>query len=250
MRGASPGPDGFHIVERDRVGSTNDEAAAMARDGAEDGTVVWARRQEGGRGRRGRVWQSPEGNLYFSAVMRPAAPPAQAAQLSMVAAVAIAESVAQYLPEAARVEQKWPNDVLIDGRKVAGILLESSGYAAQHVDWVVVGCGINVASAPEGAQIPATALGLEGAPERPLRDWLASILAALRLWRERWDTHGIAPIRTAWLARARGVGQDITVRLPGSEMTGKFVDLDEAGALVLQLPDGSRREITAGDVFL
>lgn len=250
MNGASTRPDGFRIVERDRVGSTNDEAAAMAREGAEDGTVVWARRQEGGRGRRGRIWRSPEGNLYFSAVLRPAAPAAQAAQLSMVAAVAVAEGLVRHLPETARVEQKWPNDVLIKGRKAAGILLESSGYATRRVDWVVVGCGINVASAPAGVQTPATALALEGASERPLRAWLVSILDSLRLWRERWDTHGIAPVRSAWLARARDVGRDITVRLPGCEMTGRFVDLDEAGALVLRLPDGSRREITAGEVFL
>lgn len=243
-------PSPFAVIEHDILESTNDEACRLASDGAEEGTVVWAHRQKAGRGRRGRRWQSPEGNLYFSAILRPAAPPAAAAQLSLVAAVAMAETLAELLPNGVRVEQKWPNDVLVGGKKIAGILLESSGATADRVDWVVVGCGLNVAVAPEGTALPATCLTAEGASTADRKLVLMALLDSLHHWRGEWDTAGIAPVRKAWLARARGLGQEITVRLPTHEFKGQFLDMDDSGALIVRLPDGSEKAVTAGDVFL
>ncbi len=240
----------FSVIEHEILGSTNDEACRLASDGAAEGTVVWAHRQEAGRGRRGRRWQSPGGNLYFSVILRPAAAPAVAAQLSLVAAVALADTLAALLPDRARVEQKWPNDVLVGGRKIAGILLESSGAMAEQVDWVVVGCGLNIAVAPDETTLPATCLVDEGAVSTDRKTILMALLDSLHRRRGEWDTAGIAPVRTAWLSRARGLGHEITVRLPTHEFKGQFLDMDDSGALIVRLPDGSEKAVTAGDVFL
>lgn len=241
--------DGFSLIERTSVGSTNDEAVRLAQEGAADGTVVRADRQEAGRGRRGRRWHSPEGNLYCSIVMRPAATPAKAAQLSLVAAVALAEAVCAALPPERDVRQKWPNDVLVDGAKVAGILLESAGSGAKSVDWVVVGCGVNLAEAPDETDYPATSLRAGGASALEPRAFLSAFLHRLRDWRARWETEGVAAVRDAWLARAHGLGERITVRLPDRELHGVFAGMDDAGGLLLETTDGARRVISAGDVF-
>jgi BirA family biotin operon repressor/biotin-[acetyl-CoA-carboxylase] ligase len=242
-------PEGFIVHERDEAGSTNDEARLLAEAGAADGTVVWARRQTAGRGRRGRRWESPAGNLYFSVVMRPGVDAATGAQLSFVAALAIADAIAAFLPEGAPVEQKWPNDVLVGGAKITGILLESSGGAGHSVDWIIAGCGVNVAQAPEAVGVTATSLHREGAADTAVRDVLALVLARLGFWRDAWARDGFAPVRAAWLARARGLGGPVTVRLPSGELQGRFADMDGTGALLLDLPDGSRRHVTAGEVY-
>jgi len=242
-------PQGYTLIAQDVLPSTNDEATRLAASGAADGTVVWARCQSAGRGRRGRDWQSPEGNLYCSVLMRPAAPMARAAGLSFVAAVAAGDTVAGFLPAGARVEHKWPNDVLVGGAKVAGILLEASAGPGGAADWVVIGCGVNVAAHPKVAGQAVTTLAREAGRAVPVEDVLVALLESLRLWRGRWDTQGIGPVREAWLARARGLGRDITVRLPREELHGRFDGLDESGALLLRLPDATLRTISAGDVY-
>jgi len=242
-------PQGYSLIEFDSVPSTNDEATRLGAAGAADGTVVWARRQIAGRGRRGREWSSPEGNLYCSVLMRPALPLARAAGLSLVAAVAVGDTVAGFLADGRRVEHKWPNDVLVGGAKIAGILLEAAGRARGATDWVVVGCGLNVGAEPGVSGQAVTTLAAEAGRDIPVRAVLMALLDNLRLWRGRWETHGIAPIRDSWLARARGLGQDITVRLPREELRGRFEGLDDSGALRLVLPDATRRTISAGDVF-
>jgi BirA family biotin operon repressor/biotin-[acetyl-CoA-carboxylase] ligase len=181
--------------------------------------------------------------------MRPRVPLAQAAALSFVAAVAVGDAVAGYLPDSGRVAHKWPNDVLVGGAKIAGILLEASGGARGTVDRVVLGCGINVAGHPDIAGLAATNLAVESGREVTAAAVLPVVLNALREWRQRWETAGIAPVRDAWLARARGLGEDIIVRLPQEELRGRFDGLDDSGALLLRLPDGARRSISAGDVF-
>ncbi len=264
MRGDLPLPQGYTLIERESVASTNDEAARLAAEGAPDGTVVWARCQTAGRGRRGRQWLSPEGNLYCSVLMRPGVPLAQAAALSLVAAVAAGDTVAGLLPAGRRVQLKWPNDVLVEGAKIAGLLLEASGTvgarrssedggrttpaAGGPVDWIVLGCGINVALHPADGPL-ATDLSCERGGPLSVAPVLVSLLDTLRHWRGRWETAGIAPIREAWLARARGLGETIAVRLPREEIQGIFEGLDDTGALVLRLADGSARTISAGDVF-
>lgn len=243
-------PAGYRLVERGTVDSTNSEAVRLAEDGAADGTVVWAKRQTAGRGRCGRRWESPKGNLYCSLVLRPEVPPAEAAQLSFAAALALGEALDGILPAASRLTFKWPNDVLLDGRKVAGILLESSGSRGGCLDWLVVGCGLNVTHFPKiVVGLPATSLQAVGVMDARLDGLLAGFLQAFEDWRARWRSAGPAPLRDAWLARAAQVRGEIAVRLSGDELHGRFMGLDSSGALLLDLPDGSQRTVTAGDVF-
>lgn len=244
-------PAGFRLEARDVVDSTNSEAARLAREGAADGTVVWARRQTAGRGRQGRQWQSPEGNLYCSLILRPNVPPARAAQLSFVAALALGETLRAALADGPAPRYKWPNDVLLEGRKVAGILLESSGSPAGGIDWIIVGCGLNLAHFPENIEggYPATSLAAMGGKDISLQEMLARFLGAFAVWRARWQDEGLTVLREAWLSNAARLGEEISVRLPGEELRGRFDGLDESGALLLGLADGSHRTIAAGDVY-
>ena len=206
--------------------------------------------QSAGRGRLGRVWQSPPGNLYASTLvrLRPTDPPA--ASLAFVAAVALEEVVRAYASgglkgDADPILLKWPNDLLIGGAKLSGILLEGAGEA------VIIGVGLNLAHHPEGLERPVTSLAAQGleAPDPALV--LEDLAAAFQRWLERWRNEGLAPIRAAWLARAHARGTALTANLPdGESIDGLFDGLDPDGALILRLADGGRRVIHAGDVFL
>ncbi|HYG84911.1 MAG TPA: biotin--[acetyl-CoA-carboxylase] ligase [Azospirillum sp.] len=243
-------PPGFHVVALDSVGSTNDEAKDRARSGSPERTVVWARRQESGRGRRGRAWTSPEGNLYTSTILRPRVTPAVAAQMSFVASLAIAETAEAFLPAMAVVRCKWPNDVLVNGRKIAGILLESEAELGSGLAWLVLGVGINLLHFPEGTEFAATSLAEEGAEHPDPAAALEVYAGRLAAWYERWQAEGFAPVRAAWLARAVNLGGPVVVRLSDRELTGTFVDLDSDGVLLLDRGDGGAPvRIAAGDVF-
>lgn len=249
MNGARGVDFAWRPVFLDTVESTNEEAARMAREGAPAGTLVCARRQTAGRGRRGRTWASPAGNLYASLVLRPDCAPAAAPQLSFVAALAAADTIRPRLPTPAALRLKWPNDLLIGGRKVAGLLLETESTEARRLDWLIVGMGINVVSFPEDVDATATCLTAEGAAAATPADLLDSFMAIFPGWAARWQREGFAPIRQAWLDSAAGLGSAISARLSNETLRGDFVGLDEDGALMLALPDGSRRKIAAGDVF-
>jgi BirA family biotin operon repressor/biotin-[acetyl-CoA-carboxylase] ligase len=238
-----PLPPGWRLLAFDVLGSTNDEAKRIAAEGAAHGTLVAARRQEAGRGRRGRGWSAPEGNLYVSAVLRPRRPGAALAQLSFAVALAAAEALPRFLPPGVEVAVKWPNDVLIDGAKAVGILLETEG-----TDWVVAGVGINCLLHPEDTPYAATSLAAKGAASPSPTLVLGAFAERLAHWTERWEADGFAAVRQAWLGLARGVGGPVTVRLANETLEGVFAGLDADGVLLLDLPDGSRRGISAGDV--
>lgn len=240
--------EGYRLLRYDSIGSTNDEAKSLARAGAAEGTLVWAGKQTAGRGRRGRFWSSPPGNLYLSVIVRPAVPPPRAAQLGFVASIALAEGIGALCGPSVAIDCKWPNDILIAGRKLAGILLESEISDGDAIDFVVIGSGANLTSRPENVEYPATSLAEQGfpeiGPEPLLQAYIRQLDARLRLWREK----GFAPIREAWLTRAAGLGAEIRVRLERATLLGRFLDLDEDGCLVIDTADG-RRRITAGEVF-
>lgn len=240
-------PRFFRLVAFDTVESTNDVARALAGEGAPEGTLVWAKTQTAGRGRRGRGWHSPSGNLFLSALLRPGVPAAEAAQLSFAAALAVYDAAADLLPRGVRVELKWPNDVLVDARKVSGILLETAEGPAGGAPSLVVGIGVNVAAPPPEAAYPATCLADHGAAP-DVGATLAAVARGIERWYGRWRAGGFAPLREVWLARARGVGGPVTVRLHDTTLDGLFVDLDASGALVLDAA-GGRRTVGAGDVF-
>jgi len=248
-------PSPYRLVELESIDSTNAEAKRLAEQGAPDFTLVWAKRQTAGRGRRGREWVSEDGNLYFSIILRLPYPMAVMTQLSFVAANAVADAVQVAAPRGAFVNVKWPNDVLVEGKKISGILMEAEpDFESGAFKWMVLGVGVNIATHPvvEDGGYAATSLAAQGVTGAGLDvakmlDTLAKrFLAGVATWRNL----GFGPIRRHWLARARGIGGPVTVRLPSETLDGVFGALDENGALVLHLDGQPNRRISAGDVFI
>lgn len=237
----------FRHVALDDVGSTNDEVRSRLDMVEQGGLVVTGRRQLQGRGRRGREWTSPEGNLYASFAFCPSVPLARFAELSFICALGVAEMAAEILGDRAEVRCKWPNDVLADGAKLAGILLETARTPTGR-DAVIMGIGVNVASAPTGTPYPAFALATR-APETTVERVLAMLSTRLTAWTETWETQGFAGVRQAWLGMADGLGGPVVARLADSELHGLFEGLDDDGALLLRQDDDTLKRITAGDVF-
>jgi BirA family biotin operon repressor/biotin-[acetyl-CoA-carboxylase] ligase len=241
-------PAAYRLVSRATVGSTNDEAKKLARNGAAHGTVVWALEQTAGRGRRGRRWSSPPGNLYASLVLRPGAAPERTAQLGFVAALAVTDALRELAPQLAEPTCKWPNDVLVGGRKIAGILLESEMDKGEHLAFVIVGVGINLVSAPPDAEHPATSIAGEGRLAPAPHTALGAFARHFESWAQVWENEGFAPVRDGWRARAAFLGEQIQVRLDTTTLRGKFIDLDQHGVLLLET-EGGLRQVSAGDVF-
>ncbi|MGH7153891.1 MAG: biotin--[acetyl-CoA-carboxylase] ligase [Acetobacteraceae bacterium] len=239
----------FDIRRYDRLGSTNDEARRLAETDAPNGTVVVAREQIAGRGRRGRSWSSPPGNLYLSILLRLDLPAARIAELSFVTALAVADTVDYFISNKAVL--KWPNDVLVDGAKISGILLERADAA------VVVGIGLNVLHVPPDATAIATSLMQAGAwhasdfgePSARVAEVQAALLQGFVGRVAAWQDGGFDAVRDAWLARAHPTGTVLRMSLGTGSVIGTFVGLGCDGALLLESA-GSIRRITAGDVAL
>ena len=216
---------------------------ALAGQGAADGSWLRAGRQTGGKGRKGRAWESPDGNLYCSTLVRLQANDPLAHTLALVAANAVHALVAPLCRGQARI--KWPNDILVDGAKIAGILLERAG------DAIVVGIGINVAGHPEGLERPVTSLAAQGAADAQAKILYARLAQLFGHWLSIWRAHGIDPIRTHWLLNAHPTGTAMRVVLPdGAEVEGAFDTLDRHGMLILRLANGQSHAIHAGDIIL
>lgn len=230
-----------YVVQHHAVlASTMDAARAGARDGAPDGTVVVAGRQTHGRGRHGRDWFSPVGNLYASILLRPELQPSRLSELGFIVALAAADAVDAVLT-GGRARLKWPNDVMVDGAKVAGILVEIIEDSA-----AVIGIGLNIAQAPEGAAYPVACLRDAGVTTSP-QAVLTHLLAALEQHVAHWTEHGFARSRAAWLARGPAPGEVVRVRIGTRIDTGRFAGLDADGALLLA-EDGALRRVIVGDV--
>jgi BirA family biotin operon repressor/biotin-[acetyl-CoA-carboxylase] ligase len=232
------------VVRLERVDSTQASAFALAAGGAEDRTVVVADYQAAGRGRRGRAWDAAPGqSLLTTILLRPSLAPAQWPAYSLVTAVAVAETLARTAALSPRL--KWPNDVLIGGKKVAGILLESRivGDTARSV--VAIGVGLNLAQRafPAGLAARATSVALECGRVVPRDTVLTALLEAFDAWRTRFESEGMRPVRSRWLALADTIGRRVSI----DGVSGVAVDLDADGALVLE--DGGRRHrVVAGEV--
>lgn len=231
--------------------STNAEARRLADAGERGPLWITAERQTGGRGRRGRSWSTETGNLAATLLFTTDRSPAEAAQLAFVAALAVAETFDAFVP-ASLVTIKWPNDVLIDGLKASGILVESGAHASGGL-WVAVGCGLNLAHAPADTERPATSAADHlsgqhaGAPAPQAA--LAVLVEAFARRLAAWETYGFQVVADAWTRRAAGVGRPCIARLEAEILEGVAEGLDADGALKLRLPSGEVRRITAGDVF-
>ena len=245
-------PEGYALRAFAEIDSTNEEARRLGEAGEAGPIWITAERQTAGRGRRGRTWVSPGGNFMGTLFLRPEVGPRKAAELSFVAALAVHDAVDALLPPPLRpaLKLKWPNDLLHDGRKLAGILLESSGVAGGTVSWLAIGIGINLAHHPDMVEFPATSLAALGVPDVTPEQALEVLAAAfdrrMRQWR---DVQGFAAIREAWLLRAAGLGGPITVRLADETFEGVFVGLAADGALDVRMASGEIRQVAAGDVF-
>jgi BirA family biotin operon repressor/biotin-[acetyl-CoA-carboxylase] ligase len=247
MSGPPKLPGFFRLTQFARIPSTSEEAKRLAREGAPEGAFITALEQTAGHGRQGRVWASPPGNFYGSVVLRPDCDLAQAAQLGFAAALAVGEACSGFLPKSAILAYKWPNDVLLGGKKTAGILLESEADGAKP-RFVVLGIGVNLAAYPKDSEFPATSLEAVGAGKVAPGAFLEALAPALLVWYERWRESGFGTLRRQWLDRAFGLGEKIRVRLPREETEGIFSGLDLDGALLLE-SNGKTRRIAAAEVF-
>jgi len=239
------------ILLLDQTDSTNADARRRA-DAGETGPLwIVARRQTEGRGRRGRQWESQDGNLFSTLLQFTRKSPAEAAQVTFVAALAIADLLDAYAPPSL-VTIKWPNDVMLAGQKTSGVLVESGAHESGGL-WLAVGIGVNLAHAPEGTERPATALvhHLRGDVTAPptVEAAAATLAGAFAVWMDRWEMLGFEPILDAWRARTAGLDGPALARLGRETVEGIAEGVAPDGALKLRLADGSLRLISAGDVF-
>lgn len=241
--------DTFRHIALDDVDSTNTVCFEHARSGDPGRLWVTARRQLGGRGRRGRAWVSEPGNLYASLLLVDPAPRGALASLPLVVALALHRAIAAEMPFAGdRIRIKWPNDVLVDGLKVSGILIEAESVGDGR-NAVVIGCGVNIAHKPDNPLYPATSLSEAGAstsPDALFARLMVELAHALDVWREG---EGIDDIVSAWKALVHGIGQPITVNLPDRSLSGIFAGIESDGLLTLRLDGGETLRIASGDVF-
>jgi len=236
-------PEGYDRLILDETDSTNEEA--RRRIGAPRPLWIAARRQTAARGRQGRSWSCPEGNLAATLLIARDDPPGELAKLSFHASLAVADLFGHFAPKA-EVATKWPNDALLNGKKAAGVLLENFGAGAGHKANLAIGIGINLAHHPDPSEtrwVP-TSLKAETGTAPDFEEALAFLARRLDHWLREGD---FAAIRNAWLGRAAHLGQLIEARLPDRTVTGTFEDVDADGALVLATPNGLRR-ISAGDI--
>ncbi len=248
MTGVSPGSKGAPVVVLDEIDSTNAEARRRAEAGEVGPVWLLGLRQTSGRGRRGRAWETGSGNLAATLLFTTDKPPAEAAQVSFVAALAVADLLAAYVP-ASLISLKWPNDPMLGGMKVSGILIES-GMRPTGGLWIAAGVGVNLARKPLDSERPATALTTYRAAPPPSPIEAIEVLAeAFERWSAVWLSLGFPAIADAWTARAHGLGEPCVARLGTETVHGIAEGLDGDGALRLRLPDGHLRRITAGDVF-
>lgn len=244
-------PDGFNLVAYDQIDSTNEEAKRLALKDASHGTIVWAQTQTDGHGRRGRPWVSGPRNVYCSFILKPDCPLNEASQLSFVLAVSVANTLNrlnEIQMNETKIHCKWPNDILMNGKKVSGILLETASTRDQQLNSVIAGVGINVEHHPADTEFPATSIHAEGLKNIRTVSVLEALCDQFARWYAIWRTEGFQTIRYAWLDKAYGIGETASVRLAAASHSGIFEGLDQQGAMILN-ENGNRRHIAAGDVY-
>lgn len=244
-------PSGYRLLRLESVDSTNAEARRRAEAGEPGPLWIWSARQSAGRGRSGRSWQSQPGNLFASLLIGLSCSLRTAGQLALLAGVVAYDTIAELLPEEARSELllKWPNDVLLQGGKIAGVLLESASDVTTNRSKVVIGTGLNLCSHPEGLEQLATSLSVHGGTATPAAAF-ETLAATTDSWLTRWgEGASFQAVRRAWLDRAGPTGRPLRVRLHDEEAEGTFAGLDSGGALRLLMSDGAERRVAAGDVF-
>lgn len=233
---------GRRVLAFRSVPSTMDVASALAARGAPHGTLVWAERQSQGRGRQGRRWESPAGGAYFSLVLRPTRPAVEVPQLSLVAGLSAVEAIHEQTGLSTVV--RWPNDILLNGRKLAGILIEGRSEAA------ILGVGMNVTTAPKQLPDTATSLRIAGARDDDPYRLTGTFIGRFQIWYTAWETAGFSPIRAALRPWMGMFGQPVRITTGAGEVQGTASDLDGQGRLLVRLDAGVLRALDMGDVTL
>jgi len=240
-------PDGFDHQAFLSIDSTNKEAMRRIEAGAHSGMWITSGEQTGGRGRGGREWVSSSGNLYSSLIYDCGKDLYTSAQLTFVTTLAVRETIEKFL-KINDIKCKWPNDVLVEGKKISGILLESFSVGVGKPNYIVIGIGINVAHHPELALYESTHINAHSQNTFSHIEVFYILARKMAQWINIWQSDGFAVIRENWLQNSKGLGDKITVRTPESEIVGRFVDLDRDGALMLEV-DNEIKLIHSGDVF-
>jgi BirA family biotin operon repressor/biotin-[acetyl-CoA-carboxylase] ligase len=241
---------GADIICLGETGSTNEDAYKLAEDGAVEGTVVFADSQSRGKGRLGRRWESPQGvNLYCSVILRPPIPPVRAAQMTFLSSVAVARTIIS--TTSLNPSIKWPNDLIINNGKVAGLLNEMSGET-EKINFIILGIGVNInmssAQLPEGLRHPASSLFLESGRPVKRTDFAKGLLEELDRLYDSYLNHGFAPVREEWLSLCNSIDREVMVDFQNQRIQGIAKGIDEEGALLLQPPEGKVERVLAGDV--
>ncbi|WP_277058502.1 biotin--[acetyl-CoA-carboxylase] ligase [Trichlorobacter lovleyi] len=241
---------GRRLVCCSETASTNSDAFRLAEEGAEEGTVVLADRQLAGKGRLGRRWESPAGvNLYCSVVLRPELPPYEAPQLTFLSAVAVARAI--HTSTGLQPVIKWPNDLLLNGRKVAGLLNEMNAET-DRVGFVILGIGVNLNMRedqfPPDLRSPATSLLLETGSAVVRQAFAVNLLRELEREYLRFKQNGFGPVREDWTRYCNAFGREVRVEMGPHTLQGPFAGIDHDGALLMTLPDGRIERILSGDV--
>jgi BirA family transcriptional regulator, biotin operon repressor / biotin---[acetyl-CoA-carboxylase] ligase len=237
----------WRLESYDALESTSDTCVARAKAGEPEGLAVLALRQTSGRGSRGRQWQSLAGNLNLSLLLRPRLPASESGVFPLLAGVAVAKAVETFLPDYAVPMLKWPNDVLLGGAKLAGILIDAAPRGAL-LDWLVIGVGINLAQTPEIPGRLTTKLAAHGGHAEPLAAAQA-VLNHLAFWLDRLSLSGAAPILDTWLERAHPIGTELQVRGAQDTINGRFAGLSSIGELLLNVENRIERFQT-GEILL
>jgi BirA family biotin operon repressor/biotin-[acetyl-CoA-carboxylase] ligase len=241
---------GQRIAYHSEVASTQDVAKALAAQGADEGTIVVAETQVAGRGRIGRGWASPPGGIYLSIILRPDIKPFEAIRFPLIAGVAIAQAIERLT--GLKPQLKWPNDIIVGGRKTGGILTEMSAET-DRINYIILGIGVNVNTAkahfPEEIEGIATSLRTECGKEVPRVQLVQGILAELESLYQVFQVSGFETIRERWKAQSCTIGTWVSVRGEREQVEGEALDIDEDGALILRKANGALERVVAGDVI-
>ena len=239
-----PAVPGWRLLSFETLPSTADLLREKAEAGEPDRLAIRAGQQVAGRGQLGRPWHSPIGNLYQSHLIRPGEPMRYLQEWALLAAVAVATVLEPYLPDPARLKLKWPNDVLIDGAKLVGILTEAAATPEGDIDWIGFGIGINLAVAPDLPDRATTSILRESGRAPMPAEVSPRLLAAIDHWRARRQSEGFDAVRHAWLQRGPEMGALLTLRQPGGLVQGRFAGLAADGRLLLETGEGQKAFIT------
>jgi BirA family biotin operon repressor/biotin-[acetyl-CoA-carboxylase] ligase len=242
----------FIIHHYKQIESSNSLAFSLAKSHqVNHNHIILTDSQSSGKGRMGRVWDSKVGNLYFSLVLKPQTSIAKSSQISFIAAVAMGLAIAEFSKiQSEKISHKWPNDILISGKKVAGILLESDFEPSNKsdVNFVILGIGVNVKTSPEDTIYPTTNLLSEKFNIENNQILLEKFLDNFSVIYQKWQDYGFLPIQNLWLSKAHNLGGEITVNLPEKSLKGIFKDLDKDGNLILE-SNGNNQIISSAEIF-